>query len=185
MIEDHLKQYVPFNSKVAIDVGANKGEWTEFLSSKFDLVHAVEPNKNVLFHIEQRNLLNVLIHNVALWSSNETKTFSFYRESELFRENQFTKHMDSPKLGEVKIQCCTGDSIFENSGIDFIKIDTEGAEWEVLQGFKNTLEASHPALIIEVHSVDNHQLIMNLLNSLNYVISIHRVPSSIYWIIAI
>jgi len=48
------------------------------------------------------------------------------------------------------IEVVTLDSFFENLNeihIDFIKIDTEGFEWEVLEGAKNILEKYKPKII--------------------------------------
>jgi hypothetical protein len=46
---------------------------------------------------------------------------------------------------------------------DFIKVDVEGAEVDVLRGATNTLADNHPALVVEVHSADLEQACGRLL----------------------
>ncbi len=75
------------------------------------------------------------------------------------------------------------DSIFSNENvkeINFIKIDVEGAELEVIQGFKATLQQFHPVIIMEilpVYSLENENgkmrkqrqdMLLSLMNELDY-----------------
>ena len=66
----------------------------------------------------------------------------------------------------------------------FIKIDTEGLEYDVLIGSKNYLKRFKPKLFIEVHGIDiNHKLknikkIFEFLNEQNY--SIYHIETNQY-----
>jgi Methyltransferase FkbM domain len=57
---------------------------------------------------------------------------------------------------------------------DFIKIDTEGAEYDILCGAMECLERWHPALYLEMHGADldqklaNAEKIVRLLERLGY-----------------
>ena len=51
---------------------------------------------------------------------------------------------------------------------DFIKIDVEGAELEVLRGMPNLLRECRPALFIEVHTGVDVRRLVNLLADFNY-----------------
>lgn len=59
---------------------------------------------------------------------------------------------------------------------DFIKIDVEGLEWEVLQGAGNLLARRHPRLLIELHGADfddkraNVRKILAFLHELGYAV---------------
>jgi FkbM family methyltransferase len=62
--------------------------------------------------------------------------------------------------GRKKIKCNlrTLSSFIREANIqkiDLLKIDCEGAEWEVLQGIKNEDWSKIKSLVIEVHDVDN------------------------------
>ena len=52
--------------------------------------------------------------------------------------------------------------------IDFIKIDTEGAELMVLKGSKKILMSNKPRLIMEIHGEDNMRKVRELLKNLGY-----------------
>lgn len=51
---------------------------------------------------------------------------------------------------------------------DFIKIDVEGAELDVIRGATNVLATRHPALVVEVHSADLEQQCGQLLVEYGY-----------------
>jgi FkbM family methyltransferase len=50
------------------------------------------------------------------------------------------------------IQVVTGDSLFEDKKIDFIKIDVEGMDIQVLNGLIKTIEKNKPFIFIEVNN---------------------------------
>ncbi|MFL6413623.1 MAG: FkbM family methyltransferase, partial [Nitrososphaeraceae archaeon] len=73
----------------------------------------------------------------------------------------------------VEVNANTLDSLLQQGGIshaevNWIKIDVEGAELDVLKGAYNTLSNSKDiALLIEVHGQDNYKPLIELLNSYN------------------
>ena len=77
----------------------------------------------------------------------------------------------------INVKLNTLDNIFEENKVDLIKIDTEGAEYSILQGAKSLLKKSSPKILLE-YSNDNlsqfnlsiHDL-NNLIEDLNYKIS--------------
>ena len=48
------------------------------------------------------------------------------------------------------IPLCTGDELVHDRRIDFIKIDVEGMEIEVLQGLEQTISTYRPNIFVEV-----------------------------------
>ena len=73
-----------------------------------------------------------------------------------------------------RFKATTLDEWVESSGItriDFIKIDTEGAELEILKGGLNCLKRFKPKLLVEAHTFVEESLLPNveeLLKSLGY-----------------
>lgn len=58
--------------------------------------------------------------------------------------------MDNPLVEEITVPLKTLDSVIPNSTkIDFIKIDVEGGEFNVLKGAKNILTKDSPIVIFE------------------------------------
>ena len=89
----------------------------------------------------------------------------------------------------VNVDANTLDNIIHSEGIKaedvkWIKIDVEGAEYEVLKGAKSILsKSSNISLLIEIHnlSIDNTTLyepIKELLNSYNFKIESEKVASN-------
>ena len=75
--------------------------------------------------------------------------------------------------GRETIQLRTLDSVVEQlklDAIDFIKIDAEGAEMDILRGGKQTLEKFHPKIVGEAHPriSDSGETIAQYLKSLGY-----------------
>jgi hypothetical protein len=59
--------------------------------------------------------------------------------------------------------------------VNWVKIDVEGAEFEVLKGATNVLSKSKDiALLIEVHGPDNYRPILNFLNLYNFKIEFEK-----------
>ena len=76
---DPEMKYIPKlvkNKRVAIDIGANIGIYTRYLSKIFNKVEAFEPLVKASKYIEKANFKNVNIHNIAL--SNKKDTYEFY-----------------------------------------------------------------------------------------------------------
>jgi Methyltransferase FkbM domain len=57
---------------------------------------------------------------------------------------------------------------YDRRSVDFIKIDVEGYEMEVIRGGTATIANSHPNLLIEVHSVKAGGWIEDWLRSRGY-----------------
>jgi len=119
-----------------IDIGSNVGMWTRELAQKFEQVYCFEPNPNFIECFNK----NITENNVELFEfglSNKEHT-----ASQEFNSTQMT---NTP--GDV--QCRTLDS-FNLNNIDFIKIDVDGFEVEVLEGAVETITRNNAVIVIEM-----------------------------------
>lgn len=139
--------YVPFfqgkKDLTVVDIGANIGVTTYYFSQFAKVVHSVEPSMDhfkILKHMVQFNdLENVELHKQAIWIQN--KVGKLYHNSE--NKTMFSLHsgvQDKISMPE-DVQITTIDKFFENNKIehcDFLKLDVEGSEFEILghSGFK-------------------------------------------------
>jgi len=161
-----LKNNNLINIGVFFDVGAHKGEsinlfLKELIVKKIISFEASSINfeflkKNKGHYIKKYPNTKILIENIALGSENKKIFFNQFDESSSSTFNNINKHSkyfkrkfnllnffdksEIYKSFEVKIQ--TLDQYMEINNlkrINFIKIDTEGYEYEILKGLKNKI----------------------------------------------
>jgi FkbM family methyltransferase len=135
-----------------VDVGANKGAWSDaFIKARDESVHAykygilmLEPNKKLVDYLEVKYDYNerVTVLNAAADSVGGTSEFwyweNFHNGLSSVYENPKWADLPGRKRGTVKT--ITLDSILSNRTVDIIKIDVEGAEFDVLSGCRNLME---------------------------------------------
>ncbi|MGC6475035.1 MAG: FkbM family methyltransferase [Parvibaculales bacterium] len=130
---------------VVFDVGANKGEWTLCACSLNERLeaHAFElvPDTYELLEKNCKHLKNVHINNKGLSAKSGTVDIFLNSSSETAGLYKRTGLQESQI---VKGKVITGDSYLKThkiKHINFLKIDVEGAEKLVLEGFKDSLKA--------------------------------------------
>lgn len=151
-----IKEYLPtiFKSKhpVVFDVGANVGNYTKALSDSFPNanIYSFEPQPLNFSKLKQLSSKKIKIFELAL-GAKEGKFFLFDRKdcpdgsehASLYREVISDIHYQAVKRYPVKVT--TLDNIVKKeklNKIDFLKIDTEGNELEVLKGAKELLKSN-------------------------------------------
>jgi len=168
--EPWLIDCVPPEGEVALDVGANVGRWTRVLAEGYRIVHAFEPNPEALPALKANLPANVIIHGLGLWSERKRVVFNAFGESgyysAYFEKEDFGK--GTPALSKAEREVFPLDALGISGKVDFIKIDTEGAEVHIIQGAERLIRANRPALLIEVHSHPNLELLKALLASFGY-----------------
>ncbi len=125
--------------RVAVDVGGHIGLWSYNLAHAFQQVHAFEP---VAAHrecfVKNVDKPNVTLHACAL--GREEGSVSIHTAP--------TSTGDSWVKGGGGIPMVTLDSLGLTE-VDFIKIDCEGYEENVLRGAVETIKRSRPVIIVE------------------------------------
>ena len=119
-----------------IDIGSNVGMWTRELAQKFEQVYCFEPNPNFI-ECFNKNITESNVKLFELGLSNKEHTAS----------QEFNSTVITNTPGNV--QCRTLDS-FNLNNIDFIKIDVDGFEVEVLKGAENTIKRNNPVINVEM-----------------------------------
>lgn len=132
--------------KLVFDIGANTGDYTEHFSRIADKVIAFEPNPNLLPKLQKRFVdTNVVIDKRALSSTIGTQSFNICDAPTLSTFSEDWIHSSRFSTDQnweisVPIYTTTIDQIIIEYGIpDYIKIDVEGYEYEVLQGLTQCL----------------------------------------------
>jgi len=172
----HVKKW-----RLALDIGANIGLWSKDLSNFFDQLICFEPNKFCIDYLKKNiNLNKSIINSFALGSKNEEKNLlihstnsgasSFINKTKTGYDTEqnpiYGKFSDHTKSLSVKVKKLDN---FNFNNVDFIKIDVQGFELEVLKGAKETLVKNDPILCIEEDSPNDSQS-LKFLKKNNYEI---------------
>lgn len=140
--------------KTVLDIGANIGNHTIFLSRCASTVHAFEPYEPFRASLEKKLAINgidnVSVHPIGL--SNVKESIPYYltegSATGSFQEEFSPSGEEEPIILDVDIG---DDFVTRNniSEIDLVKIDTEGFEEQILTGLERTLEENRPVVIFE------------------------------------
>ena len=147
---------------VFFDVGAHIGYYTVLachIVGEKGTVHAFEPTPRT-FEILRRNAKdkrNVILNNIAVSSSREMMKFRYYGPK-YFAFNSAKSPRISNSVGrrlrsnEIVIEATSLDAYIMERGSrpDFLKIDVESSEWDVLQGAQHVLTKIRPVVSLEV-----------------------------------
>jgi len=141
----------------AIDIGANRGVYTYWLSRCCDRVEAFEPNPDPAERIRSAALGNVHLHDEALSDEKGEAEFRVPRHRKGGADHPGGRLGD---LGDAEIAARFTTALarlddFALSDVDFIKIDVEGHEEKVLDGAMDTIGRWRPALLIELEERHN------------------------------
>jgi FkbM family methyltransferase len=187
-VVDLIKKRLDRN-RDAIDVGANVGLFTVLLAKLLSSgrVLAIEPTPGAL-HYLRRNLernncrRNVVVFEGAASNSADVVVLKVISGKEEYSSSGDLAHpsIRNEPYGLVRAAGDTVDGIVEKLSMrpGFIKVDTEGSEYEVLLGCERTMSTYRPVVLCECW--DDHVLtqsggvpgaVSNLLRARGYTVS--------------
>lgn len=151
-----LEKWTPYikESKVVLDIGANLGNHTLYWGTEIPKckIYAFEPYLPT-FNLLKNNVTVNELGNVTLYNKGVGKKKTF----------AYVSHVDEKNMGATTLEYnddCDGievvdiDSLVQENEIkdviDFVKIDTEGFEVDVLKGMELVLQSMHPDIWVEV-----------------------------------
>lgn len=189
----HLKDN-GYNPKGILDIGAHVGTWTNmsldvFPDARILMVEGNLDHANKLRHISD-NFENVSFENELL--SDTEKDVIYYKKKNggtsgntLYREN--TGAHDDEYIIKEKRRSTTLDKLLKNRAVDFdfIKLDVQGSEIDILNGAKETIKSVR-FLLLEVQFLEYNSnaplavLVIDFLNQLGFrmydIFEIHYLP---------
>ncbi|TRY30330.1 FkbM family methyltransferase [Aliiglaciecola sp. M165] len=139
---------------VAIDVGANTGHHSLFMSQFCSVVHCFEPESENYRFLVRNSLVNrasLVLNNCALsdFSGSQTLWLDKFNNG---KHSLFREHVNAQgKTQMVEVQTldeyCKENRV---NNISFIKIDVEGAEASVIKGAREIVYRDKPVILFEV-----------------------------------
>jgi len=124
--------------KVCLDIGANKGNYASAIHAKNPSCRLIcfEPNPQLIDEIKSNGINEV--YNCAVGKENGSIPL-FINTANSTQSSTYRQGQD---MNKIDVDIITLDNFANNNGIDhidFVKIDTEGAELDVLKGARNLL----------------------------------------------
>ena len=150
-----IKAEVP--RPIFMDIGANVGQHSLFLSKFAWQVLAFEPYPKVNMQFKQQiahnNISNIQIFENGL--SDRRETLNYYAPT---GNNEGIGSFDESSIGKGntsygKLELQEGDQAIESGswkGIKLIKIDVEGFEKKVIKGLTRTIKEERPVIVCEI-----------------------------------
>src|SRR5574341_529851 len=189
--DEIIELFSPREGDVVVDIGAHIGRYTVISSKRVGLdgkviaLEAAPDNFDILNrNIRLNGLTNVLPLNCAAYSK-QTRLKLYEPSAADSIYNTIMPIRGGLNSSYVEVNANTLDAILHANGmekVDWIKIDVEGAEFEVLKGAAHTLASSGDVtLLIEVHDIqeDNHyNNIVEFLESFGYMVRYEKVHLS-------
>ena len=184
--ESHIVgRFTPKEGDTVIDIGAHIGRYTIPSSKKVGntgKVVAIEADPEN-FELLKRNialnkLTNVLPLNYAVFSTRTR--MKLYEQSASAKYNSLMLARAAKTKNYVEVNADTLDNILklnEVNQVNWIKIDVEGAEFEVLKGSAETLSGEDLSLFVEIHNIEDprhYDNIVDFLKSRNYEITFEQ-----------
>lgn len=167
--DEHIVDVVdllPANRRrFAVDVGGHFGAVSIMLAKRFSWIAAFEPNDfsyNMLAaNVAINGLHNVTLFNHGLYASDVQLSLGSASQQEIVfpvDENGNFDALATPNIasyaftlngsGEFSRPAKPLDA-FKFDNLDFIKIDVQGADGEVIRGAQNTIERCNPVIVFE------------------------------------
>lgn len=136
------------DAAIVFDVGANRGDWTDSAARTFPRarIHSFEILPETFAHLRARfgDTAGIAINNVGLSDAEGTLTvyFSPDRDDLATCVVGFSEEFHNYRPRSCPVSVTTGDRYCAARGIDtidFLKVDVEGYEPQVLRGFSGML----------------------------------------------
>lgn len=170
-------------SKKFLDIGANMGFYAigAALVNKNIEVIAFEPNPEIRNSLNENIRLNNVEQNIqilefALSNFSGNANFSVPAFTGSGGGSLMNLHPEEGSPSEFSVSVERLDNLSAKTyGADLVKIDVEGAEFQLIQGAIQTLKATHPTIVIELLRKwmnpfgSTPQDVIDLLSDLGYI----------------
>ena len=175
---DTLKKWSELikDPQVIFDIGANLGNHTLYWATKLKpkIIYSFEPLKANLECLQSNCEDNQLQERVVIVPKAVGRQNGFVQIKNYDESNLGSTSFEMPQSDNTsETPLITVDDFVEENQLDqldFVKIDTEGFECEVLAGMHQSIQRFHPAIWVEV-SADTVRKVNQLLEQMGYFLA--------------
>ncbi len=171
------------NQDVVIDIGAHQGLFSLYAARQAKKVYAFEPvfeNFSLLVgNVHVNNVQNMMPFNMAVAGHSGKQTIMVSQNS--FAHSSFSKEGQAREVLAVSLE----DIVKKNNlnQIDFLKIDCEGAEYDILFNCPKEVLAKVKKISMECHYLGegkNTEAVQQFLEGRGFIISTQATADSSY-----
>jgi len=143
------------DTSVCVDVGCHLGDILEIMLkyAPKGTFYAFEPLQDFYEYLCTTfgNRENITISNIALSDNRGESSFNYVITNPGYSGFKKRLYAGDKKEEDTTITVTTDlmDSVFKNVAVDFIKIDVEGAELQVLRGGRELIKRCRPFIVFE------------------------------------
>ena len=168
---------------VVVDIGAAIGEFTVEAALAGARVHAFEPNAgsiNILRQNLRANSLNgVETYNLGVWSQSGEIPLHFYNDEPLQAASGQRADVETEDIKSTSIGVISLPELLEKVGepINLLKLDCEGAEYEILLDQAPEVFEKIERIVMEYHDLRdgrNYQLLVDEFTKQGYQVKRHE-----------
>ncbi len=148
-----LMEKVLQNDAVCVDVGAHRGSILQFMldTAPDGEFFAFEPLPHLYEYLVDLFGSNkkISLYNIALSDKAGESSFNYVVTNPGY-SGLVKRHYDRPEEDTtITVKIDLMDNLLKDHHVDFIKIDVEGAEYQVLQGGKEVIKRDKPTIVFE------------------------------------
>ncbi len=153
----------PEHKDIFLDIGANRGIYSIIAPTLFEYreIHAFEPNPEVSKILTKNVVLNnlqnkVQVHELALGAQAGTADFAcdpMHKGGGRIVSSASTKKNKVPVIALDELE-----PGIDSKRVSFVKLDTEGYEFSVLAGMKDTLTKMTPGAVLMIECTEVEKL---------------------------
>lgn len=163
---------------LVIEVGANMGALTLCLAKHARHVIALEPQQHPFYllcaNVALNSVTNVTCINNAMGGIRKVM---YFPNTDPGRACNFGggQPVSAPTDSTYPVRCGTLDD-YETTRVDFIKIDVEGQEADVIWGGATLIRRSRPVMYVENDRPENSESLEGLIRNTGYRMFWHKPP---------
>ena len=172
-----------------IDIGAHVGLFTLYASQFCNRgkIFSYEPMKEnykiLVDNVKNNNLVNIKTFNLAVSNSQSVKLY--------INDDESGHSMFSKSSNFITVKSISLEDIFNQNNIqecNFLKLDCEGAEYEIIENLPTKFFEKIEKIVIEYHMADSHPELLSKmkkdLENRNYKIKTKKLFSDIGFLYA-
>ena len=193
-LDNDYQLNLPENIKTVIDIGANIGAFSIYIANRYPKSHlySYEPSTSTFKILTQNIKLNKLEAKISPFK------FAVYKNNTIIKlynpgpSGLRSIHHTRNETKSESVKTVTLEKIFSSNKIskcDLLKIDCEGAEYEILKNTPANIFKKIKRVVLEFHEMtpsQSHLQLINILKANNFKVtgSYHKIENNIGYIYA-